>query len=80
MRLVLEHRTGQLVGVLQIIGLTDKFGGQPPAVYEGPRSINELLQQVPPKQFSLIASKPRMLLYREIAPPEGLGTFDQRQQ
>ena len=67
-------------GLHRIIGCsTDE---QPPIVLTEPQQISEFLasKEKPQRAFGLIHAYPRYLLYREIAPPEGLGTFDRRQQ
>ena len=67
-------------GLHRIIGCsTDE---QPPTVLSEVQPISQFLagEEAPQRVFGLVASKPRYLLYREITPPEGLGTFHGRQQ
>ena len=54
----------------------------PPTLLGDVARISEVLAGTAKGQtmFGLIRAYPRYLLYREIAPPEGLGTFDRRQQ
>ena len=76
-RIVLEHTTGPYKGLKQIMGHSDEFGGQPPPASTEPFDISPGTRK---GIASLVASKTRYLLYREVTIPADLGTFDRRQR
>jgi hypothetical protein len=76
-RIVLEHTRGPYKGLKQITGHTDQFGGQqPPAI----TSEFDITPGNRKGVASLVASRPRFLLYREIFTPEGMKGFDRGQR
>ena len=80
-RIILNHLTGRLTGLSQIIGTVDQFDGETPSVLTPMPQISEVLRgDTREVSYGLIQSKPRFRIYREIVAPEGLGTFDRRQQ
>lgn len=74
-RVVFQHVHGPHPGLFQIGGHTNDFNGQQPPDILGP--FKALGRSV---TASLVRSTPRYVLYREIAPPKGLGRFDRRQR
>lgn len=68
LRIVLEHRTGPLARLHQIIGHASVFE-------DGPLP---LWPSEPP--MSLVGVKRGYVWYREIVAPEGLGRFDRAQR
>ncbi len=75
-RVLIEHRAGPLAGLFQIQGTTAEFDTAEglPTLFEG-ISVGDRVFSV-----GLVKVTKHYVLYREIAPPEGLGTFDTRQQ
>lgn len=76
-RVIIEHVTGKLAGISQIVGHTDHFMGQQP-----PPLLKEMQSVVAPAKIDagLVKAKPRYLVYREVTNPTGLGTFDRGQR
>ena len=76
-RVVLEHTNGPFKGLKQIMGHSDDFKGEPPPTVTPEFDITPGTRK---GVAGLVKSTLRFLLYREITKPEGLGTFDRRQQ
>lgn len=77
-RIVLEHRTGVMAGLHQILGCTDNPGTPDPlpAFVEGvqrPLDADAI-------DVNLTRAHRGAIYYREITAPEGLGTFDRSQR
>ena len=79
-RIVFQHTAGPHADLYQIIGHSDQFGGRAPDTQSQPFTV----EFPPPARENVVAtlvqSKPRYLLYRELTNPTGLGTFDRSQR
>ena len=69
-RIVLQHTTGPFKGLHQILGHTDELEGRDPEVFVPEIVINPHSRT---GAASLVASKPRFLLYREVYNPNDRG-------
>lgn len=82
MRIVVEHLTGPLAGLHQILGVKDK---PLPDILTSQPSIKQALAtgKIQTRSYGLITATPRYVLYREIAKHAALkqlNEFDPRQQ
>jgi hypothetical protein len=68
-RVVVEHRTGPMAGLQEIVGLTTDIGTPVPLYLE----FNRLGQQV---AFGMVKAKRGGLYFREVVKVEGLKTFN----
>lgn len=76
-RVVFQHRVGRYKGLHQIMGTTAQFGGQQPPAVSGPFVASP---DTRPALAELVKETPNFVLYTEVMPPEGLGTFDRAQR
>lgn len=74
-RIVLEHKTGQLAGISQILGTTDEAPKPLPTICEGVRRPDGTTIST-----SLVRAKRGAVYYTELAPVPGLGRFDKAQR
>lgn len=74
-RIILEHKTGQLAGIFQILGTTDDAPKPLPLVCEGVRRPDGTTIST-----SMVRVKRGGIYYAEIVPVEGLGRFDKAQR